>query len=206
MKPIFRWIGNLLLLAGVIVLIWQFVGTRHTANVRDQQLDAFSSLKAEAVVNEGTEQPNSTNTLQASSVKEKGIGDVVGVLSIPQLDIDAPVSYGATPEILDMGFGVIPSLYDPGVKDGSYAIAGHQSHVFGQFFNRLDELESGSRFDFETLDETQTYEVYDVQIVNPEDVEAISKEPGIAKLSLVTCYPQNSTKYRLVVNAKRVDK
>ncbi|MGN7407959.1 class D sortase [Sporosarcina sp. SAFN-010] len=213
MKKTVRWIGNVLLLAGVCLLVWQFIGTKQTGDIRKQQLDAFANLKAEA---ETEVQPQKTNNKEfqkqndeaaaTTKVQEKEIGDLIGVLSIPQIDIHAPVSYGATPSILDSGFGAIPSKYEPGTQDGSYAIAGHQSHVFGQFFNRLDELKTGSRFDLETVDETQTYEVYETRIVFPEEVEAIAEEPGISKLSLVTCYPQNSNKHRLIVMAKRVDK
>lgn len=211
MKKAGRWIGNFLLLAGVCLLVWQFTGTKRTENVREQQLDAFANLKAKAEVQkkktEGEGIPKQTQeTALGKEVQEKELGDLIGVLSIPQIDIQAPVSYGATPEILDSGFGAIPSEYEPGVQDGSYAIAGHQSHVFGQFFNRLDELKEGSRFNFETVAETQTYEVYETKIVFPEEVEAIAEEPEIAKLSLVTCYPHNSNKHRLIVMAKRVDK
>ncbi|WP_432354331.1 class D sortase [Sporosarcina sp. A2] len=210
MKKIIRWTGNVLVLAGICLLAWQFFGTQKTENVQNQQLEAFASLKATVAV-----QPevSITGTTKQSVEKKKDvhmpqkeIGDLVGVLSIPQVDVKAPVTYGATPAILDSGFGAIPGMDEPGIQDGSYAIAGHQSHVFGQFFNRLDELETGSRFDFETVDETQMYEVYETRIVLPEEVDGIAKESGIAKLSLVTCYPQNSTKHRLIVMAKRVDK
>lgn len=212
MKKTGRWIGNVLLLIGVCLLVWQFIGTKRTENVREQQLDAFANLKAQAETeNQPMKSKDKETQMQteektaSNKVHEKGLGELVGVLSIPQIDIHAPVSYGATPSILDSGFGAIPSNYEPGVQDGSYAIAGHQSHVFGLFFNRLDELKTGSRFDLETVDETQTYEVYETRIVFPEEVEAIAEEPGISKLSLVTCYPQNSNKHRLIVMAKRVD-
>lgn len=210
MKRIIRWTGNLLVLAGICLLAWQFFGSKKTEDVREQQLEAFASLKAtEDVQTEVSVSGANTGTASKSkavAIPEKEIGDLVGVLSIPQIDINAPVTYGATSKVLDSGFGAIPGMDEPGIEDGSYAIAGHQSHVFGQFFNRIDELETGSQFSFETIAETQTYEVYDVQIVNPEEVEAIAPENGIAKLSLVTCYPQNSTKHRLIVMAKRVDK
>ncbi|MDW0108850.1 class D sortase [Sporosarcina aquimarina] len=210
MKRLIRWTGNLLVLAGICLLAWQFFGSKKTEGVREQQLEAFASLKATEEVQAETSvsgaNMSTTKKSDALEIPEKEIGDLVGVLSIPQVDINAPVTYGATPEILDSGFGAIPGMDEPGIEDGSYAIAGHQSHVFGQFFNRIDELETGSQFSFETIAETQTYEVYDVQVVNPEEVEAIASENGIAKLSLVTCYPQNSTKHRLIVMAKRVDK
>ncbi|WJY26219.1 class D sortase [Sporosarcina trichiuri] len=207
MKHAARWTGNILVLAGIGLLIWQFTGIRETKGVKHEQLDAFANLKAAAEESgQATKEAAAAGGQQTGKqAAEKKIGDIEGVLDIPQIDIHAPVAYGATPEILDRGFGAIPRMDMPGETGGSYAIAGHQSHVFGQFFNRLDELAAGNRFSFETVDEEQTYEVYDMQIVDPEDVEVIGREQGKAKLSLITCYPKNSDKHRLVVMAKRVD-
>ncbi|GKV69303.1 sortase [Sporosarcina sp. NCCP-2716] len=205
MKKTARWMGNFLLVAGIGLLIWQFAGSRQVDNKRNEQLEAFASLKAEAGERLKADQSGAAQPGEAAAAGNKELGDIEGVLSIPQIDIRVPVAYGATPEILDQGFGAIPNMDEPGEQDGSYAIAGHQSHVFGEFFNRLDELETGSRFAFETPAEEQTYEVYDIQIVDPEQVEAIARESGKAKLSLVTCYPKNSDKHRLIVMAERVD-
>lgn len=208
MKKTIRWAGNLLIVAGVGLLVWQYFGVKETENVRNEQLEAFAALKAGAEMS-GSDSDAPSEQKGKSEKKEdrqKQIGQLEGVLSIPQIDIHAPVLYGADADILDKGFGAIPHMDDPGEADGSYAIAGHQSHVFGQFFNRLDELEEGSRFTFETPREEQTYEVYAMEIVDPEDVEAIGREQGKTKLSMVTCYPKNSSKYRLIVMAERVDR
>ena len=205
MNKTIRWLGNLLVIVGIGLLIWQFSGTKKTERVRDAQLDAFASLKAEAdgqKVSQPITMPEQDGSAESGEVT---IGDVQGVLSIPQIDIQAPVTYGVTPSILDEGFGAIPDMGRPGEENGSYAIAGHQSHVFGLFFNRLDELEKGSQFNLETMDDNQTYEVYDMKIVEPEEVDVLAKEEGISKLSLITCYPKNSDKHRLVVQAKRVE-
>ncbi|GEM_PF-2492725 len=204
MKRTVRWLGNFLMMAGIGLLIWQFVGSRQIEDTQNEQLEAFASLKAKAGERQETEKSAAVTTSWASAAGNKELGEIEGVLSIPQIDIRVPVAYGATPDILDRGFGAIPNMDEPGKQDGSYAIAGHQSHVFGEFFNRLDELKTGSQFSFETAAEKQTYEVYDIQIVEPEQVEAIARESGKAKLSLVTCYPKNSDKHRLIVMAERV--
>lgn len=207
MRKTVRWAGNLLLLAGIGLLVWQYVGVKGNEDLRNEQLKAFSALKASAEKAEDTgnvsAEPDSQ--LQKNHAEQKVPGQLEGVLSIPQIDIHAPVIYGATADILDKGFGAIPGMDIPGEQNGSYAIAGHQSHVFGQFFNRLDELEIGSDFIFETAQEKQSYEVYEMKIVDPEDVEVIGQEQGRAKLSLITCYPKNSNKHRLVVMAERTD-
>lgn len=205
MNKTFRWLGNVLVVVGVGLLIWQFTGAKKTESTRNTQLEAFASLKAEAEGQSSSSIVFNPEAKEDSDGNRIQIGDIEGILSIPQINIQAPIIYGATPSILDQGFGAIPDMGFPGEDEGSYAIAGHQSHVFGQFFNRLDELEKGSQFSLETVDDDQVYEVYDMKIVKPEEVEVLDTEQGISKLSLITCYPENSDKYRLVVQAKRVN-
>jgi sortase A len=100
---------------------------------------------------------------------------------------------------------MIAGLDEPGELNGSAAIAGHQSHVFGRFFNRLEELQIGDRFKLETRTATLQFEVFNIQIVKPENVNILERQKGISLLSLVTCYPERSNKFRLVVQAKKVE-
>lgn len=53
--------------------------------------------------------------------------------------------------------------------------------------------------------DTLVYEVFDIQIVKPNNVEVLNRQEGISMLSLITCYPERSNEYRLVVQAKQVE-
>ena len=128
-----------------------------------------------------------------------------GILSIPAIDLESPVLYGADAETLSKSLGAIENMDLPGKMDGSYAIAGHQAHVFGKYFNRLHEVKVGTEFTFQTADEEMAFKVFDIKIVKPHEVEVLEPKEGMALMSLVTCYPAYSNEYRLVVQGERVN-
>ena len=199
-----KWIGNLLILSSVVVFIWLWSGSIETQQEQDQMIEAFAAVKATGEIGEVKAMPPNRGTVQ-EEVKSAITSNVEGVLSIPSIELKAPVLAGANPENLNQALGSISGMDKPGVVNGSYAIAGHRSHIFGEFFNRLNELQIGERLTFETMEESIKFEVFDRKIVEPHEVESLNRKKGIALLSLVTCYPENSNKYRLIVYAKRID-
>ena len=53
--------------------------------------------------------------------------------------------------------------------------------------------------------ETLRYEVAEIQIVSPDDIDAILIQPGRDMITLLTCHPPNSGgKYRYLVYCERV--
>lgn len=203
MKKATKWIGNLLIAIGLASLVILLAGVKNNADQQNELMKAFVALKTEASdKTDDIEQFQIPEKLEAANIPE----DMNGILSIPAIELKAPVLEGATPDNLNKALGAISGLDKPGVMNGSYAIAGHQSHIFGKFFNRLNELEKGDIFIFETAEETFRFQVFAIEIVNPEEVEVLEPQEGMAMLSLVTCYPENSNKYRLVVQAKLIEK
>ena len=196
-----KWIGNLMIIAGIAVLITLVLGMKSTQDNQTGLIEAFEAVKTEAST--GT---SAQTEVSSTSAEAAGLPDgVEGVLTIPAIELQSPVLEGATPDNLDKALGAIKGLDRAGEMDGSYAIAGHQSHAFGKFFNRLDELEIGERFEYETLTETISFEIFDIRIVKPQEVEVLKAQEGKALLSLVTCYPENSNEFRLIVQAKRIN-
>lgn len=201
MKIAKKWIGNLFIVIGLALLIGLAFGMKNVQDQQNELVKAFATVKTEASIGEGKQHKSSA--LQPSEAMKMRDG-MEGVLSVPAIDLTAPVLEGASPENLNRALGSISGLDEPGEMNGSYAIAGHQSHVFGKFFNRLDELQKGDVFQFETEKETLSFKVFTTHIVKPEEVSVLKQQSGIALLSLVTCYPENSNAYRLVVQAKRI--
>lgn len=201
-RSITKWVGTGFILTGAAILIWLTAGMQEKSSNERRQLEAFSAMKAEASAAPAV-LPGQAKEGQAR--QDSVFNQIEGVLEIPQIDLKAPVSYGADERTLADGLGAIENMDEPGEAGGSYAIAGHQSYVFGQYFNRLHEMKKGQQFTFETLDGMQRYEVFDIHIVKPEQVEVLDRQQGISLLSLITCYPERSNEYRLVVQAKRVE-
>lgn len=187
-------VGNILMIIGCVLLVIVSYGMIENKTHQKELIESFKAIKTEAALasNEGTE--------KATTIKESA---AISILRIPSIQLESPVIEGTTSTKLNRALGMIANLDAPGTPNGSAAIAGHQSHQFGHFFNRLNELQIGDRLELETSTDLLVYEVFDIQIVKPSNVEVLSRQEGISMLSLVTCYPERSNKYRLVVQAKQ---
>lgn len=201
MRKFIRWTGSCLLLVGLALLVWLMNGNAQVDEKQQQMIDSFEAMQAASPSALETEPKQETNKQVQNN---DGLQNIEGILSIESLDMKAPVRYGADAQTLSNSLGAIENMDAPGEMDGSYAIAGHQAYVFGKYFNRLHELEVGTAFTFQTLEKEMNFEVYDIQIVKPHEVDVLDPDPGIAKMSLITCYPEYSNELRLVVQAKLV--
>jgi sortase A len=107
----------------------------------------------------------------------------LAVLRVPRLDIEVPVFDGTGELILNRGVGRIDGTAQPG-QPGNMGIAGHRDG----FFRGLKDIAVGDSLTLETGEETSTYEVSGITIVDPTDVSVLA-ETATPALTLVTCYP-----------------
>lgn len=191
-----KYVGNILMTIGVVLLFIVIYGMFENKTHQNELIESFHAIKTEAAL--------SLNGNVEEKIIEKD-SQAVSILRIPSIQLESPILEGATSVQLNRALGMIENMDEPGTINGSSAIAGHQSHQFGQFFNRLNELQIGDSFELETSKDVFVYEVFDIQIVSPNNVQVLERQEGISLLSLVTCYPARSNKYRLVVQAKQIE-
>lgn len=202
MKRILRWCGSVFIVAGAVLLIWLLQGNAKQNAEQQEWIDAFRTIQ---VADGQTSPKQEDQQAHVAPPSHSELAGMEGVLTIPVIDLESPVWLGADQATLAKGLGAIRDLDQPGVKDGSYAIAGHQARVFGKQFNRLHEVDVGTTFTFQTVDEEMEFKVFDIKIVKPDEVEVLDPHKGKALMSLITCYPEYSNEYRLVVQAERID-
>ena len=87
---------------------------------------------------------------------------------------------------------------------GNCVIAGHRNYTFGTYFNRLNEVQVGDMIYFDTRTETYAYQVSEIQVVEPDDLEILDDRDS-EQLTLYTCTPLYIATHRLVVIADRVE-
>jgi sortase A len=119
-------------------------------------------------------------------------------IQIPALGVDAPVVQGDGWEQLKKGVGQHAGTPDPG-QDGNIVLSAHND-VYGELFRHLDELKEGDRVVLFTHQETHTYVVRQVQIVEPTRVEVMAPT-GEPVVTLISCYPYLVDNQRIVVTA-----
>lgn len=136
-----------------------------------------------------------------------GLSDeIFGVIRIPELSLEMPVYLGATNSHMAKGAAHLSQTSLPiGGMNTNTVIAGHRGYGGASYFRYINELEAGDRIYLTNIWETLTYEVTEIQIIDPNDVEAIHIQEGRELLTLLTCHPYASGgKQRLLVICERI--
>jgi sortase A len=202
-------IGRVLITAGVLVLlfvVYQLWGTGiQEARAQDNLEDQF----AEVLQNAGLDQPGGATDTTAPATTAPPVttappptppdGDAAAHIAIPKIGLDKIVVEGVSVADLKRGPGHYPGSPMPG-QEGNAAIAGHRT-TYGAPFNRIDELNPGDEILVTTLQGSFRYEVFEQQIVTPDQVEVLN-DFGDNRLTLTACNPKYSARQRIVVIAK----
>lgn len=131
---------------------------------------------------------------------------IMGYIEIPQIDCTLPIYHGTGAAVLQIAIGHINGSSLPVGGPGTHTIlSGHRGLPSARLFSRLDELETGDRFMLHVLDETLTYEVDQIRIVLPDELDELSIEEGQDLCTLVTCTPYGINTHRLLVRGHRVE-
>ncbi|NEC23151.1 class E sortase, partial [Streptomyces parvus] len=137
------------------------------------------------------------------------------VLRIPRIGLTAPVAEGTSKGgVLDRGYVGHYTRTAQAGQAGNFALAGHRN-THGEPFRRIDRLRSGDRITVETRDAVYTYTVgkrlartapSDSGVIAPVPRSNITTSVGYSEpgyyLTLTTCTPEFSSRYRLVVWGK----
>lgn len=83
-----------------------------------------------------------------------------------------PILKGTGESVLRIGAGFLEETARIGGL-GNTVLTAYRSHIYGQFFNRLDELEVGDSITISTTDELFSYTVYNTELVGAEDVSIL---------------------------------
>ncbi len=170
--------------------MWREAQAYNTALPRDQ--GRFQLSEEEKQVYEGL-----------LRVSDDGI---MGYVEIPSINVELPIYHGTDEEILQIAVGHIQGSSLPVGGPGTHCvISGHRGLPSAKLFTDLDQLTKGDIFILHVLDETLTYEVDQIHIVEPDDVSLLSMEEGEDLCTLVTCTPYGVNSHRLLVRGHRVE-
>lgn len=131
---------------------------------------------------------------------------IIGYIEIPNIKVSLPIYHGVDEAVLQIAVGHIEGSSLPVGGEGTHCvISGHRGLPSAKLFTNLDEMEEGDLFMMRVLDETLTYEVDQIRIVEPEDLSALDIEEGKDLCTLVTCTPYGINSHRLLVRGHRVE-
>lgn len=128
-------------------------------------------------------------------------GTQYATIEIPKIDVNLPVYFGDTLEILKNGVGHSSGSYFPG-EGGSIIYMGHNSK---KVFRRFSELQKGNEIIVKANYGEYKYKIYDMQLIKETDVDKLPIQKDKEILMIYTCYPFNNIGYatqRYVVYAE----
>ncbi|WP_420824790.1 class E sortase [Streptomyces coryli] len=145
-------------------------------------------------------------------------GEGFAIMYIPKLDVKVPIAEGIDKhKVLDRG---MVGHYDktplktamPWDKKGNFAVAGHRN-THGEPFRYINKLDPGDPVVVETKDKFYVYKVAstlpstspsNTGVINPVPDDSGFTKPG-RYVTLTTCTPEFTSKYRLIVWGKMVE-
>ncbi len=148
--------------------------------------------------------PGSGYVLPQNYEEVLNVDGVMCYLEIPKISLKLPVYHGTSEEVLEKGIGHLESTSLPiGGKSRYSVLTGHRGLPSAELFTRLDELEVGDYFFIHVLDKTLTYQVDQIEVIEPDQLEKLTVVPGEDLVTLLTCTPYGVNSHRLLVRGVR---
>ena len=130
---------------------------------------------------------------------------IMGTIEIPEIKVEYPIYHGTKESVLAIAIGHIAGTSLPiGGTTTHCVLSGHRGLPSARLFTDLDKLAVGDTFVLRVLDEVATYEVDQIRIVLPHEVDELGLEIGEDLCTLVTCTPYGINTHRLLVRGHRV--
>ena len=213
------------LLAGLSLLLYPTVAdwwnSRHQSQaiasyvdtVTELDEDRYEELLAEAraynellLQDENRFLPDEEDLEYYNSLLNVSGSGIMGYVEIPEIDVTLPIYHGTSEEVLQTAIGHIEGSSLPvGGESTHCVISGHRGLPSARLFTDLDQITEGDIFQLHVLDETLTYEVDQISVVEPDDVSLLAIEEGEDLCTLVTCTPYGVNSHRLLVRGHRVE-
>ena len=131
---------------------------------------------------------------------------IIGYIEIPSINCSLPIYHGTDEAILQIAVGHIEGTSLPVGGSGTHCVlSGHRGLPSARLFTDLDKMVIGDTFLMRVLDETLTYEVDQIRIVLPYELDDLEIEEGKDYCTLVTCTPYGINSHRLLVRGHRIE-
>ena len=124
---------------------------------------------------------------------------------LPKMDIELPILLGANEENMSSGaVHLTGTSYPIGGVNTNCVIAAHRGYSRTAMFRDIEALEVGDKIYIENFREKLIYQVTELRIIEPTDIDKLLIQEGKDMVTLVTCHPYGYNYQRYVVFCERV--
>ena len=131
---------------------------------------------------------------------------IMGYITISKLGVELPLYHGISAEVLNVACGHLEGTSFPvGGVNTHCVLSAHRGLPHAKLFTELDKMELGDTFTITVLNRTVTYQVDQIKVVKPDEVDDIQIVAGEDLCTLLTCTPYGINSHRLLVRGTRIE-
>ena len=131
---------------------------------------------------------------------------MIGYLKIDRIGVELPVYHGTSAEVLSYGVGHLEGSSLPIGGESTHSVmSAHRGLPSAKLFTDLDRVELGDTFQITILDQILTYQVDQIKIIYPNEIEDLQIVEGKDYCTLFTCTPYGINTHRLLVRGIRIE-
>lgn len=130
---------------------------------------------------------------------------IMGYVTIEKLGVELPIYHGTSEGVLQVAAGHLEGSSLPVGGEGTHSVlSAHRGLPSARLFTNLDKMEAGDTFTVTVLDRKLTYQVNQIKIVEPQEINNLTIEDGKDYCTLMTCTPYGINSHRLLVRGERI--
>lgn len=131
---------------------------------------------------------------------------MMGYITIEKIKIQLPIYHGTSDKVLNSAVGHLEGSSLPiGGESTHSVLSAHRGLPSAKLFTNLDKVVVGDIFTITILDRTFTYQVDQVLIVLPDEINELNVVSGEDYCTLVTCTPYGINTHRMLVRGTRIE-
>lgn len=209
---------------GLLVLLYPSISEFYNQKVQSKSIVDYESLlkkidknKYDKIFEEADEYNLALRKLRDQFIDYRNLDNyenildvdghgMIGYVSIEKIKVELPIYHGTSDEVLSNASGHLEGTSFPVGGAGTHsAISAHRGLASAKLFTNLDKLEIGDTFTITVLDRLLTYEIDEILIVDPKDVNSLKITDDKDYVTLITCTPYGINSHRLLVRGKRIE-
>ena len=131
---------------------------------------------------------------------------IIGYVKIDKIGVELPINHGTSDAVLNRGVGHLEGSSLPVGGESTHSVmSAHRGLPSAKLFTDLDRLEMGDTFQIIILDQVLTYQVDQVKVITPREIDNLQIVEGKDYCTLFTCTPYGINTHRLLVRGIRIE-
>lgn len=131
--------------------------------------------------------------------------NTIGVVTIPGINVRLPIFNQTSPIFLEKGASLLEGTSFPtGGQSTHSVITSHAGLMNAKLFTDLEKMKEGDHFFIEINNRTLAYEVDQIKVVLPTELDDVQIVDGEDFVTLLTCTPYMINTHRLLVRGHRI--